>query len=142
MLLKTLRKQRFTLIEVFICLALLLTLTSTFAYLGYDTVKEFRKRNGRASFRDYLLFLHHENALVENNLMVLLVQKGETIEVSLGGNTKGLNIKTKQRNFYVGNLFKDGEIYALKITPQAFPSDAYLTTWIAKNDCTYQFYID
>jgi|GEM_PF-3589245 len=140
--LKILRKQRFTLVEVFICLALLLTLTSTFAYLGYDTIKEFRKRNGRASFRDYLVLLHHENALIENNLMILCVQKGEIIEVTLGGNTKGLNSKKKQRNFYVGNLFKNGEVYTLKITPQALPSDAYLTNWIAKNDCTYQFYVD
>lgn len=110
--------------------------------MGYDAVKEFRLRNGRSAFKNTLLFLHHENALRENNLMLLITQKGDTIETTLGGNTTGLSLKKKTSTYYTGRLFKEDGSYAIKITPQVFPTDHDLTTWIANNNCIYQFYED
>ena len=136
------RKHPFTLIEISVCLALLLVLTSVFSYLGYDTLQEFRRRNGRAAFKDTLLYLFQENGIKENNLMLLIHQNGDIIETTLGGNTKGLEVKKIPTSFYTGKLFEDNATYAIKITPTALPSDSNLTKWIAQNDCIFEFYTD
>ena len=136
------RRHAFTLIEICVCLALLLTLTSVFSTMGYDAIKEFRRRNGRAAFKDTLLYLHHENGIKENNLMLLISQDGETLNTTLGGNTQGLDVKKVPTSFYTGKLFEDDATYAIKITPTALPSDKDLTRWIADNDCLYEFYSD
>ena len=136
------RKHPFTLIELCICLALIGFLTSFFSYLGYDVVKEFRKRNGRAAFKDAIVDLHHKNTLLENNLMLLINQKGNTIQTILGGNTKGLFVKKKKASYYVGELFEEGKVYAIEITPQSIPNNEELTSWIEKNNCIYKFYVD
>ncbi len=136
------RKHFFTLVEISLCLALLLILTSVFSTFGYEGVKEFRRRNGRAEFKDTLLYLHQENGIRENNLMLLIAQKGDYIETTLGGNTTGLEVKKIRTSFYTGKLFEEDAVYAIKITPAAFPSDKNLTNWIVQNDCIFQFYAD
>jgi prepilin-type N-terminal cleavage/methylation domain-containing protein len=137
---KVKKKRGFTLIEIIVCLALLLTLTSTFSYIGYDAVKEFRKRNGRAAFKDFVTILHHENGLKENHLMVLVYQNGPLLETTLGGNTRGLSKKGADQSFYVGDLFPQKTSYALYITPQAIPKDEDFAAWIEKNNRIYEFY--
>lgn len=134
------KKHSFTIIEIIVCLALLLTLTSTFTYMGYDAVKEFRKRNGRAAFKDYITVLHHENGLKENHLLVLIQQNGDVIETTLDGNTRDLFKKKTTQTFYVGDLFPDKSTYAIYITPQSIPKDKDLTAWIQKNSRLYDFY--
>ena len=136
------RKQRFTLIEVCICIALLGMLTTFVSYLGYDAVKEFRTRNGRAAFRDHLILLHHKNALKENNLMLLIKQDGNITHTVAGGNTKELSLKREKNSYYTGNLFRDNEVYALEIIPHCIPKDRELTSWIAKHNCIHKFYKD
>lgn len=135
------RKHRFTLIELCICLVLIGFLTSFFSYLGYDAIKEFRKRAGRQAFKDAIIDLHFKNLLLENNLMLLINQKGPIIETTLGGNTKGLSIKNKT-SYYVGDFFEDGSIYAIEIKAQSIPSNNKLISWIVDNNCIYKFYID
>ncbi|MCH9617548.1 MAG: hypothetical protein SP4CHLAM5_06730 [Chlamydiia bacterium] len=137
---KVKKKKGFTLIEIIVCLAILLTLTSTFSYIGYDAVKEFRKRNGRAAFKDYLTLLHHENGLKENHLMILIEQKGPLLEITLSGKTKGLHTKKGTQTFYVGDLFPDSASYGAYITPQAIPKNEHLAAWIEKNNRLYEFY--
>jgi prepilin-type N-terminal cleavage/methylation domain-containing protein len=137
-----LRKKAFTLIEICICIAIigmLLTFTSS---LGYEGLKEYRRRAGRASFRNDLIALNHKNALVENNLMVLITQKGDYIHTTIGGNTNFLNIKKLKSSYYVGKLFQEGACFAIEITPRAFPEDKFLASWIEKNDCIFKFYQD
>ena len=137
-----LREKAFTLIEICICIAIIGMLTSFASYLGLDAVKEFRRRGGRLAFRNSLIELHHKNALVENNLMLLITQKGEEIHTNIGGNTSGLNIKKTKSSYYVGRLFEEGASYAIEITPRSLPENKDRTTWIEKNNCIYKFYID
>lgn len=108
--------------------------------MGYDAVKEFRKRNGRAAFKDYITVLHHENGLKENHLLVLIQQNGDVIETTLDGNTRDLFKKKTTQTFYVGDLFPDKSTYAIYITPQSIPKDKDLTAWIQKNSRLYDFY--
>jgi hypothetical protein len=136
------RKHSFTLIELSVCLALLLTLTSIFSFFGYDTLKEFRKRHGKAAFYESLLTLTHENSLKENHLMLLISQEGDYIKTTLGGNTTGLNIKKIPSSFYTGLIFEENGIYAIKITPTTLPSEKNLKQWVIENDCLYSFYVD
>ena len=137
-----LRKRAFTLIEICVCIAIIGMLTSFASTLSYEAIKEYKRRAGRAGFRNALIELNHKNALVENNLMLLISQKGEQIHTTISGNTNGLSIKKLKSIYYVGKLFEEGRSYVIEITPRALPSDKNLTSWIEKNDCIYKFYED
>ena len=136
------KRYTFTLVEILVCMALLVTLSSTFTYMGYDALKEYRKRNGRAGFKEYIVSLHHKNALKENNLMLLVHQHGNYLETTLGGNIKGIKARKGKKKYYVGKFFEEGATFAIKITPQAIPKDNMLASWIQKNSCLYKFYTD
>jgi prepilin-type N-terminal cleavage/methylation domain-containing protein len=137
-----LRKRAFTLIEICLCIAIIGMLASFATTLSYSAIDEYKKRSARAAFRNDLTELYHKNALVENNLMLLISQKGQNIETLISGNTKGLSIKKLKNTYYVGKLFEEGRFLSIEITPRSLPSDKELSSWIEKNDCIYKFYED
>lgn len=139
-MLKTKKILAFTLIELMVVIGLLGMLISTFTYLGYDALKEFRRRNGQKAFKEYLITLTHKNALLENYVLVSVEQKGDFIETTVDGNIDGLNIKNKVKKFYVGKIFEENNLYSVGITAQAIPDDKDLWSWIKKDNYSYLFF--
>ncbi|MCH9812231.1 hypothetical protein K0U07_05685 [bacterium] len=133
------RVLRFSIFEILVSIGILSLLISTFSYLGYDALQEFRKRSGRKAFKEYLISLHHKNALLENYLMVAIEQKGEKITTTLGGHVAGIKEKQTNKEFFVGKIFEEGSRYAINITPQAIPDNKHLAQWIEENDCSFRF---
>lgn len=134
------RKQSFTLFEICVSICLLIMLTTSVAFMGYDTLKEFRKSNGKREFVDYITTLHHKNCLKEEQVLLLVKMKNNTIETSLGGNTTSFGVHKSAKKFYVGNLFKDGATYTIEITNKPMPTTKNIAFWIEKHNTINKFY--
>ena len=135
------RKSSFTLIEICVSISILIMLTSSFAFLGYDALKEFRRRSGISAFSNYLYELRSLNATVENNILLLIEPEGQILKTTLDGDISLLPLKSKTRSFYTGAFLEEDHAYTITITPQSLPkSTADLPSWITKNDCTHTFY--
>lgn len=135
------RKSSFTLIEICIAMSILVMLTSTFAFIGYDALKEFRRRSALSAFTDYLYELRNKNTSSEYNLLLMIEQRGNTIYTTLDGNTQFLTLGPKKRKFYIPELLKENTPYTLTISPASIPrSQDKLATWIISEDCGKAFY--
>ncbi|MCH9621178.1 MAG: hypothetical protein S4CHLAM20_05950 [Chlamydiia bacterium] len=135
------RRLSFTLIEICICLSILIMLTSTFAFIGYDAIKEFRKRNAITAFHDYLYTLRNLNASAERNIMLIIDQEGDFVKTKLDGNTAPLKLKSRTKTFYMPHFLENNKTYTISISAYSLPtSQKNIPTWIEKHDCSGTFF--
>lgn len=122
-------------------MSILVMLTSTFAFIGYDALKEFRRRSALSAFTDYLYELRNKNTSQEYNLLLMIEQRGSTIYTTLDGNTQFLTLGPKKRKFSIPNLLKENTPYTITISPTSLPrSESELASWIISQDCGKSFY--
>jgi len=135
------RKHNFTLIEICISISILVLLASTFSFIGYDAIKEFRKRNAITAFQNYLYELRDKNASTEHNILLSIIQDKNQVKTQLEGSTTHLHIKSLKKAFYIPNFLEQNKPYLIPITAQNLPTNSsQIPNWLTQNNCSHKFY--